>query len=41
MSEEKIYGPYYFESSVNQHNYLSMLKLFYEKHRKVKEYKNY
>ena len=41
MSEERIYGPYYFETSVNQHNYLSMLKLFYDKHRKVKEYKNY
>ncbi len=28
MSEERIYGPYYFETSVNQHNYLSILKFF-------------
>jgi len=33
MSEERIYGPYYFETSVNQYNYLSMLKLFFDKHR--------
>lgn len=41
MSEERIYGPYYFETSVNQHNYLELLKWFYDKHRKVKDYKNY
>ena len=41
MSAEKIYGPYYFETSVNQHNYLEMLKWFYVKHRKDKGYKNY
>ncbi len=41
MPDERIYGPYYFETSVNLHNYLSILKLFYDKHRQVKEYKNY
>jgi len=41
MSEKIIYRPYYFETSVNRHNYLSKLKLFYDKHRKAKEYKNY
>ena len=41
MSAQRIYGPYYFETSVNQHNYLEMLKWFYDKHRKVKGYKNY
>ena len=41
MSEEKIYGPYYFKTSLNQHNYLEFLKWFYDKYRKVKNYKNY
>ena len=41
MSAQRIYGPYYFKTSVNQHNYLEMLKWFYDKHRKVKGYKNY
>ena len=41
MSAQRIYGPYYFETSVNQHNYLEMLKWFYDKYRKVKGYKNY
>ena len=41
MSEERIYGPNYFETSLNQHNYLEMLKWFYEKNRKVKDYENY
>jgi hypothetical protein len=27
ISATKIYGPYYFSTSVNQHNYLEMLKV--------------
>ena len=30
MSSDKIYGPYFFKESVNQHNYLRMLKDFSE-----------
>ena len=42
MSAKRIYGPFFFESSVNQHNYLKMLKeFFWERHRKVPEYKKY
>ena len=41
MSEERIYDPYYFETSVNQHNYLELLKWFYDQHRKLNDYKNY
>jgi len=29
ISATKIYGPYYFSTSVNQHNYLEMLKVWY------------
>ena len=33
ISAKKIYGPYFFESSVNQHNYLEMIKkYFWPKH---------
>lgn len=28
MSSQRIYGPYFFEGTVNQHNYLNMLKEF-------------
>ena len=42
ISSRKIYGPYYFEESVNQHNYLDMLKnFFWEKHYRTSDYKNY
>ena len=42
FSASKIYGPYFFEESVNQHNYLEMLKTFFWiKHLKVKDYKKY
>ena len=29
ISASKVYGPYFFEESVNQHNYLDMLKNFF------------
>ena len=41
MECQKKYDPYYFVTSVNQHNYLELLKWFYDKHCKVKDYKNY
>ena len=41
MSEKKIFDPYYFETSVNQHNYLELLMTFYVKHHGVKDYKKY
>ena len=40
ISATKIYGPYYFSTSVNQHNYLEMLKVwFWPKHLRTSEYK--
>jgi hypothetical protein len=42
ISAEKIYGPYFFETFVNQHNYLDMLKnFFWPKHLRTQEYKKY
>lgn len=42
ISAKKIYGPYFFENSVNQHNYLDMLKTFFwPKHLRTAEYKKY
>ena len=41
ISEKKIYGPYYFEGSVNQHNYLKCLKWFYAKHYLLKDNQYY
>ena len=42
ISATKIYGPYYFSTSVNQHNYLEMLKVwFWPKHLRTSEYKKY
>lgn len=42
ISAEKIYGPYFFESYVNQQNYLEMLKnFFWPKHLRTEEYKKY
>ena len=41
MSEKKIFDPYYFETSVNQHNYPELLMTFYVKHHGVKDYKKY
>ena len=42
FSASKIYGPYFFEESVNQHNFLEMLKTFFWiKHLKAKDYKKY
>jgi hypothetical protein len=42
ISVNKIYGPYFFKESVNQHNYLQMLKnFFWPKHLRTKSYKNY
>jgi hypothetical protein len=41
ISATKIYGAYYFSTSVNQHNYLEMLKVwFWPKHLRTSEYKN-
>jgi len=38
----KIYGPFYFSTAVNQHNYLEMLKVwFWPKHLRTSEYKKY
>ncbi len=38
----KIYGPYYFLTSVNQHNYLAMLQnWFWPKHLRTADYKKY
>jgi len=40
ISATKIYWPYYFSTSVNQHNYLEMLKVwFWPKHLRISEYK--
>jgi hypothetical protein len=42
ISAKKIYGPYFFENYVNQHNYLIMLKTFFwPKHLRTAEYKKY
>lgn len=42
ISAAKIYGPYFFSESVNQDNYLSMLKIFFwPKHLRTAEYKKY
>jgi hypothetical protein len=42
ISATKIYGPYYFSTLVNQHNYLEMLKVwFWPKHLRTSEYKKY
>ncbi len=42
ISAKKIYGPFFFENYVNQHNYLDMLKTFFwPKHLKTAEYKKY
>ncbi len=42
ISTTKIYGPYYFSTSVNQHNYLEMLKVWcWAKHLRTSEYKKY
>ena len=39
---QSIFGPYYFEDTVNQHNYLEMLKnYFWPKVLKTAEYKKY
>lgn len=42
ISAVKIYGPYFFSTSVDQHNYLEMLeKWFWPKHLRTLEYKKY
>lgn len=42
VSCRKIYGPYFFEETVNQHNYLEMLKTFFwPKHYRVKDSKKF
>ena len=42
ISSERIYGPYFFEESVNQQNYLAMLKFyFWTRHLHMPDYKNY
>lgn len=42
ISAAKIYGPYFFEETVNQHNYLHMLQnFFWPKHLRTANYKNY
>ena len=41
ISAERVFGPYYFEESVNQHNYLEMLKnYFWSKVLRTADYKN-
>ena len=38
----KIYGPYFFETTVNQHTYIDMLKTFFwPKHLRTADYKKY
>jgi hypothetical protein len=40
ISANKIYGPYFFETTVNQHTYLEMLKTFFwQKHLDTADYK--
>ena len=42
ISANKIYGPFFFYESVNQHNYLDMLQnFFWPKHLRTVNYKNY
>ena len=42
ISASKIYGPFYFEETVNQHNYLKMLQTFFlPKHLRTISYKQY
>jgi len=42
ISAKKIYGPFFFENHVNQHNYLDMLKTyFWQKHLDTADYKKY
>lgn len=42
ISAAKVYGPYFFSTSVNQHNYLSMLQdWFWPKHLRTDSYKKY
>ena len=42
FSAKKIYGPFFFENYVNQHNYLAMLQTFFwPKHLRTSEYKKY
>jgi hypothetical protein len=42
ISAAKIYGPYFFEETVNQHNYLEMLQNFFcPKHLRTESNKNY
>lgn len=42
ISAKKIYGPFFFEKHVNQHNYLEMLKkFFWPKHSNTVDYKKY
>ena len=42
ISANRVFGPYYFEDTVNQHNYLEMLKYFFwPKVLRTAEYKKY
>jgi inhibitor of nuclear factor kappa-B kinase subunit alpha len=42
MTSSKIYGPYFFDSTVNQHTYLEMLETFFwPRHTKIKNYRKY
>jgi hypothetical protein len=42
FSAAKVYGPYFFSETVNQHNYLQMLQYFFwPKHIKTADYKKY
>lgn len=42
MTTTRIYGPYFFDESVNQHNYLQMLQdYFWPKHNRVEGYDTY
>jgi hypothetical protein len=42
ISAKRVFGPYYFEESVNQHNYLEMLKnFFWPKVLRTADYKKY
>jgi hypothetical protein len=42
ISAKKIYGPFFFSTSVNQYNYLEMLKdWFWPKHQRTARYKKY
>ena len=41
-NSKNIYGPYFFENTVNQHTYLDMLKnIFWQNHLKTSDYKNF